>query len=98
MTQPLTPAEEERFVREMVPLVVAKTGRGETFRITADTEELQRVFREVTSRASEALGRPLMGYTNGREFWIRFSEAGSQPLETGDDPGGSADAASRSSR
>ena len=96
MTQPLTPAEEERFVREMVPLVIAKTGRGATFRITADTEELQRMFREVTSRASEALGRPLMGYTNGREFWIRFPDA--QPLETGDDPGGSAEAASRSSR
>lgn len=75
MTQPLSPEEQERFVREMVPIVVGKVSRGETFRISAYTEELQRVFREVTSRASQEMGRPLMGYTNGREFWIRFADA-----------------------
>ncbi|MEO3788129.1 hypothetical protein ABGB12_32785 [Actinocorallia sp. B10E7] len=75
MTQPLSPVEEERFVREMVPIVVAKVQKGETFRISAYTEELQRMFQEVTRRASDTLGRPLMGYTNGREFWIRFSDA-----------------------
>ena len=67
---PLSAEEEERFVREMVPVVTAAVGAGRTFRISADTEPLQRMFREITSRASAALGRPLTGYTNGREFWI----------------------------
>ena len=75
MTQPLSPAEEERFIREMVPIVTAKVATGATFRISAYTEPLQRMFQEVTRRSADALGRPLIGYTNGREFWIRFSDA-----------------------
>ncbi|WP_106402731.1 hypothetical protein [Actinocorallia populi] len=72
---PLTAEEEERFVREMVPVVAASVGAGRTFRISADTEPLQRMFREITSRTSQAMGRPLAGYTNGREFWIEPGEA-----------------------
>ncbi|GAA0935505.1 hypothetical protein [Actinocorallia libanotica] len=72
---PLSAEEEERFVREMVPVVAAAVGANRTFRISADTEPLQRMFREVTTRTSEALGTPLMGYTNGREFWIRPAES-----------------------
>lgn len=76
MPQPMTPEETERFIRTMVPEVVRTVSEGRTYRISAYTEELQAAFREVTARAAEHLARPLMGYGNGREFWISVPETG----------------------
>ncbi|ROO84153.1 hypothetical protein EDD29_1670 [Actinocorallia herbida] len=71
----MTAAEAERFIVTMVPVVAQHLAESGRFRISAWTEELQAVFREITGRTSAALGRPLMGYTNGREFWIVPSDA-----------------------
>ncbi|GAB2852341.1 hypothetical protein GCM10022221_59690 [Actinocorallia aurea] len=71
----MSAAETERFIASMVPVVAQHLAESGRFRISAWTEELQAAFREVTSRTSAALGRPLMGYTNGREFWIVPPEA-----------------------
>ncbi|MDX6744959.1 hypothetical protein [Actinocorallia sp. A-T 12471] len=70
MSEPMSAFETERFINEMIPLVAHHLTEGGRFRISAYTPELQAAFQEVTSRTSAALGRPLMGYTNGREFWI----------------------------
>lgn len=70
MSQPLSPEEQARFVREMAVIVSRRLAAGERFRITADTPESIRLFQEVTSRVAEVLGRPVTGYGNGREFFI----------------------------
>ncbi|MCD0453696.1 hypothetical protein LO762_31590 [Actinocorallia sp. API 0066] len=76
MSEPLTARETERFVAAMVPVVAEKITSAGRFRITAWTPAEQAMYREVTSRAAETLGRPLMSYGNGRDLWIVPAEAG----------------------
>ncbi|GAA3231930.1 hypothetical protein [Actinocorallia longicatena] len=66
----LTPEEEARFVREMIPMVSETVRAGRRFRISADTPDLVRMFQAVTSGVSDVLGHPVRGYGNGREFFI----------------------------
>ena len=69
MPTPLTPDEERRFVQTMAAHVAAQLAAGESFRISV-YPHLTHLFSEVTSEAATRLGRPVTGYSNGREYFI----------------------------
>ncbi|WP_214102860.1 hypothetical protein [Acrocarpospora catenulata] len=69
MPTPLTPDEEHRFVHAMAAHVAEKLANGESFRVSV-YPHVAHLFSEVTSQAATRLGRPVTGYSNGREFFI----------------------------
>ncbi|GIH26281.1 hypothetical protein Aph01nite_45910 [Acrocarpospora phusangensis] len=74
MPTPLTPDEKIQFKRGMTDFIAQKLAAGESFRVST-TAELEPLYHEVTSMVSARLGRPVTGFTNGRDFFISLPQA-----------------------
>ncbi|GGO66754.1 hypothetical protein [Nonomuraea cavernae] len=71
---PLSAEEKNRGEANFAPLVAQQLLDNGRFRVSADTPELVELFQRVARRVSDALGRSVVSYTNGRYMVITFGE------------------------
>ena len=71
---PLSADETSRAEANFLPYVAEALAARGRFRVTADSPEMVELFQKVARRAGDALRRPVVSYTNGREIVITFGQ------------------------
>ncbi|WP_283139562.1 hypothetical protein [Rhizohabitans arisaemae] len=67
---PLSDQEETRFTATMAEMLSGEVAAKGSVRVTAKTDDMRRLFQDVTRRVGLILQRPVISYSNGREMVI----------------------------